>query len=759
MTSRVLLIGAEWFDDRPSGLTRYVKDLVLCLAARDEPVEAVVLGPATKAPGMVVPAGRRSDPIARRVRDIGRAAGARAGSVDLVDAHLALYGAAPLLFGPLRRTPFIVHFHGPWAAESREAGEGSLAVWAKANLERTLYRRARAVVTLSPAFAEVAVRDYGVDPERIHVIPPGVDLDWFSTGPRSAARERLGVGEDAFVVVCARRLERRMGIDLLLQAWASVQREVPDAVLLIAGAGSERPRLEAAISALPNPGGARLLERVEEAELRDLYRAADCSVVPTRALEGFGLVVLESLACGTPPVVTDVGGLPSGVRELDESLVVPAADPGALAERLVRASRGELPSRESCRRHAEGYSFDELARRHAELHDAVRAERASQATAGRRDRRLRVLFVDHTAVLSGGELALARLLSCLDVEAHVVLAEDGPLRERLEAAGATVHILAMDDALRRLPRSAVVTGGMARQASVIAYSVRLASLIRQLRPDVVHTNSLKAALYGGLAGRLARVKVVWHLRDRIAPDYLPEVAVTLVRRAARVLPAAVIANSASTLETLGHLSVPSVAIPSPIDIESQPAAQREGVLRVGIVGRIAPWKGQDLFLRAYARALRDSAAEAVVIGEPLFGEDDFLVELKQLAVELEIADRVDFRGFREDVGAELARLDIVVHASTVPEPFGQVVVEAMAAARAVVVADAGGPAEIVRDGETGLTYTMGDERALAACLERLAGDAPERERLGEAASRDVDRYRAGPIARDVRRLYASVVGW
>src|SRR5674476_35009 len=105
---------------------------------------------------------------------------------------------------------------------------------------------------------------------------------------------------------------------------------------------------------------------IRDRDLVRLYCAADCSVAPTRALEGFGLITLESLACGTPAVVTDVGGLPDGVRGLDPSLVVPAEDPSALARRLLGAAQGQLPSRASCRAHAERFGWDEVAREHAQ---------------------------------------------------------------------------------------------------------------------------------------------------------------------------------------------------------------------------------------------------------------------------------------------------------------------------------------------------------------------------------------------------------
>src|SRR5919197_2741461 len=141
------------------------------------------------------------------------------------------------------------------------------------------------------------------------------------------------------------------------------------------------------------------------------------------------------------------------------------------------------------------------------------------------DRRLRVVFVDHVARLSGGEIALLRLLPALasSVDPHVVLGEDGPLVDRLREAGIETEVMPLAPRLRDVRRDTVRVGRLDPRA--VAYLpgvvVRLSRRTRALEADVVHTNSLKAALYGGLAARLPRVPAVWHIRDRIADDYPP----------------------------------------------------------------------------------------------------------------------------------------------------------------------------------------------------------------------------------------------
>jgi glycosyltransferase involved in cell wall biosynthesis len=290
------------------------------------------------------------------------------------------------------------------------------------------------------------------------------------------------------------------------------------------------------------------------------------------------------------------------------------------------------------------------------------------------------------------------------------------------------------------------------------YVLRLARHLRRLQPDVVHTNTLKAALYGGVAARLARVPTVtWHLRDRIEADYMPSAAVRMVRTASRLVPDGIVANSASTLATLRTPRVPCTVLASPLDPRVMPrqATERRPV-RIGVLGRLAPWKGQDLFLRAFAHAAAGHDAVAVIIGAALFGEDAYADSLRVLAADLDIEDRVEWRGFREDVGEELGRLDILVHCSVLPEPFGQVVVEGMAAGLAVVAADRGGPAEIIDDGRTGLLYPMGDALALGALLGGLLDDAATRERLGAAGVRAAEAYRPELLADDLAAFWDSI---
>ena len=363
---------------------------------------------------------------------------------------------------------------------------------------------------------------------------------------------------------------------------------------------------------------------------------------------------------------------------------------------------------------------------------------------------IRVAFVDHCARLSGAEIAMVRLIEALGgrVDATVILAEDGPLVARLQQVGARVEVLPLDSRTRELDRHLTARRPTARAlGSTSAYVWRLARRLRQLRPDIVHTMSLKAAVYGIPAARLSGTPVVWHLHDRVAPDYLPGVAVGLLRGLARTGPTMLLANSSATLATVPGARRGRV-VPNPIPLPAPEHRERPfDAVRVGIVGRLAPWKGQDVFVRAFAEAFQPgSPVRGVIIGAALFGEEEHEEALRRLCRELDVDGRVEITGFVEDVEQAISRLDVLVHCSTVPEPFGQVVVEGMAAGLAVVASAAGGPTEVITNGHDGMLVPPGDVAALADALRTLASDEDLRLKLGRAAlirAQDFSPERAG----------------
>ncbi len=749
---RVLMLGMGWFPSTLGGLERYYRSLFEQLPE----ALGVVIGPAERAPASIAVAARHELPLPRRLLSFWIAAQrAAAEGVDVVDAHFALYAAAPLLLGRARKLPTVFHFQGPWAEENVAAHDSSRVRFAlRKALERRVLASADAYIVLSSAFRRVLLERYRMVPWDIHVWPPAVDLDVFTPGDRASARTRLELEPGAFVAACVRRLVPRMGIDGLFDAWSEMQAELPPgSTLLLVGEGPLAGELAERAAQPQLAGRVRMLGRVSDEDLIDVYRAADVAVVPTLAFEGFGLVVLEAAACGTPSIVSDVGGLPDAATPLDPSLVVAAADTTALRARLRAATNGTLPSRSATRSYAERYSWPKLAERHRRLYRRL--------AAGERDERLRVVYLDHVARLSGGEIAILRLLPHLQhVHAHVILGEEGILAERLQQARISVKVLPFAAAARDVRRDAVRLGGASPGAALhtLAYAARLSRRLRRLRPDLVHANSLKSGVYGSLAARAAGVPLVWHLRDRLAEDYLPGPAVRLMGAFITRMADGVIANSAATLETLPvRAREQAWVIPDSVEVSAYAPTDDGGATTFGMLGRIAPWKGQDLFLRAFAAAFPRGRERAVLVGTPMFGEEAFERELHDIVTQLGLSDRVEFRGFREDIWRELASFDVLVHASVIPEPFGQVVLKGMAAGLAVIAPDEGGPAAVIEDGHTGRLFQSRDPESLARTMAGLCGDTAERQRLGRAARHAAEDYKPQVLAERLEAAYERLL--
>lgn len=267
--------------------------------------------------------------------------------------HFALYGGAAL--PGHARCGTVAHFHGPWGAESAAEGASWPVVAAKTWIERRVLSRANRVITLSSAFGDLVHKQFAIPWERIRVIPPSVDLERFFPVEKTEARHRLGWPSTGRVVFCLRRMVRRMGIEELIEAWAAVSTFHPDATLVLAGGGAQLSQIEELAAKRTSPAcRIQVAGRLSDDLLPLAYSAADISIVPSRTLEGFGLVALESLACGTPPLVTPVGGLPEVVSRLESDLVLPSASVESIVEGLRRALGGGmvLPDADTCRNYA-----------------------------------------------------------------------------------------------------------------------------------------------------------------------------------------------------------------------------------------------------------------------------------------------------------------------------------------------------------------------------------------------------------------------
>jgi glycogen(starch) synthase len=386
---KVLFTGMEWFPDcQDGGLDRYFYEQLQALAEKGGISGTVLVSSCQPGEGGAFKLRRMAAPGASL---FGRWMGVRAearrvfsAEVDLINAHFALY-AFPLLGLIPKNVPLVVNFQGPWADEIRaesSAWKRRVVAFAAAMIERRVYRRADRIITLSAAFRDLVCARYGVAHERVRVVPGAADLRrYLQAPPRAEARTKLGLPRDRVIAVSVRRLARRMGLELLIDAVSEVRRSHPELLLLIGGKGPLCGELEERIRRADLSEHVRMLGFVPEADLPALYAAADFSVVPTVALEGFGLVTVESLASGTPVLGTPVGATPEILNPLDRQLVFEAPTAEAMAQRLNEVLRGDirLPDRETCQAYAQRYGWSAVTPKILEIYREAIEERRARA--------------------------------------------------------------------------------------------------------------------------------------------------------------------------------------------------------------------------------------------------------------------------------------------------------------------------------------------------------------------------------------------
>ena len=367
--SSILCVGLGWFPNSPGGSTRYVYELTHHLASGGDRVELCEVGlPEEAELNSPVQLTNLCEPdwsIWRRFHSVrNRFLERQIAQPDAINLHFPLY-SLPLLSILPDDVPVTFTFHGPWAAESQQEGENKLNVLSKYWLEKMVYRSCGRFIVLSKAFGKILHQQYHVSEDKIHVVPGGVDIQHFEQNlSRQQARAQLDWPQDRLILFTPRRLVHRMGIDRLLQAVAQVKTMTSDVWLAVAGKGYLKTSLEQQAQELDISDCIKFLGYVPDEQLPIAYQAADLTVIPSQALEGFGLVLLESLACGTPVLCTPVGGMPEVLESFSPELITESTEVKAIAMKLASLLQGELslPSRTACREYAvTNYNWSNIA--------------------------------------------------------------------------------------------------------------------------------------------------------------------------------------------------------------------------------------------------------------------------------------------------------------------------------------------------------------------------------------------------------------
>ena len=352
-----------------------------------------------------------------------------------------------------------------------------------------------------------------------------------------------------------------------------------------------------------------------------------------------------------------------------------------------------------------------------------------------------VFFLDQSGELGGAELSLLDIIANYDGPKYVCLLAEGPFADRLRAAGEAVQVQPFSSVVRR-------ESGTCAMFAALPQLMRVSFAIgRAARgTDIVYANTMKALVLAVMSWPVHRRPVIWHIRDILSTEHFSAKSLRVARLAANFGSCRQIANSEATaaaFRAAGGKGEPVViynAISEQGFAPEDRAALREKLVNetgfspnepiIGVFGRLAEWKGQDVVVEALKSLPR---CQLAIVGGALFGEDSYEAQLRRKIVEAGLKDRVRMLGFRSDVPSLMGGVDVVVHSSIQPEPFGRVIVEAMLAGTPVIATRAGGAMEIVRNGETGLLVSPGDANDLTEALNSLLDDAVQTEKMAATA--------------------------
>jgi glycosyltransferase involved in cell wall biosynthesis len=343
---------------------------------------------------------------------------------------------------------------------------------------------------------------------------------------------------------------------------------------------------------------------------------------------------------------------------------------------------------------------------------------------------MKILFLDQSGKPGGAELCLIDIAKPYREQALVGLFADGPFTNLLEQHHIPVKVFATQGIPVHKQSNFLQAVGSFRQLVPL-----LAKVVQTARKyDLIYANTQKALVIGALASFLARRPLVYHLHDILSPEHFSptnlRIAVTLANSFASLVIANSQASQRAFIQAGGNSKLTAIVYNGfeSQNYQSSPSVVKElrqqlgleGKFIVGHFSRLAPWKGQHILIAALSQCPPE--VSVILVGDALFGEQDYVEELHTQVTSLGLENRVKFLGFRGDVPQLMTACDLVAHTSIAPEPFGRVIVEAMLCGKPVVAAKAGGAMELIEHGVNGFLVTPGVPEELAQVINTCLQD-------------------------------------
>lgn len=365
-----------------------------------------------------------------------------------------------------------------------------------------------------------------------------------------------------------------------------------------------------------------------------------------------------------------------------------------------------------------------------------------------------ILYLINTPdIKGGGEISLLNLLKKIDKKSYnpiVVCPSEGGMSLAIRDMNIYVEIVPMKR-LRYLNLYSLISGVW-----------RLIEVINRYKIDIIHANGSRCMIYGGIAGKIKRIPVIWHVRIIEKDNLLDRI---LSKLADRII---VISNSVrdrfNWLKNREKISV----IYNGIDIDDfsrdintdkirKELSITEDEIVIGTVGQLIPMKGHKYFIEAAKIVLEKIKNVKFIITGSSQENSSYEMELKNMVKNYNLEDKIIFTGYRKDIKNIIALMDIFVF-SAVGEGFGRVLIEAMVLQKPIVAANSGGIPEIVVDGKTGLLVPENDPHSIASAVIMLINEKDTRDRMGRAGRKRVEEmFTIERHTRDIENLYSEVL--
>ena len=379
---------------------------------------------------------------------------------------------------------------------------------------------------------------------------------------------------------------------------------------------------------------------------------------------------------------------------------------------------------------------------------------------------MKILFLDQSGKPGGAELCLVDIAKPFGENALVGLFADGDFRKLLEKNQIPVEVLTTQ-AIKVSKES-----GLFQALSSLTQIIPLINQVvqRAKKYDLIYANTQKALVVGAIASFLARRPLVYHLHDILSLEHFSKtnlrVAVNLINRCATLVIANSQASKTAFLQAGGKPNLVQVIYNgfAAKNYEIDELAVRNlkenlelaGKFVVGHFSRLSPWKGQHILIDALCQCPQDVVV--ILVGDALFGEQEYVKDLHEKVIALGLENRVKFLGFRADIPQLMAVCDLVAHTSIAPEPFGRVIIEAMLCGKPVVAAQAGGAIELVQDGINGFLVTPGKPQELARVINNCRQESVKTANIANNAKISAtQRFDVKIINQQIQELLKSIV--